>query len=175
MHIAKNWIFPEYFAVKQRFHKNFANCRPTFECKYAMNNPAFIDMRQTGNPDSDNNHQKTGDKQQPNSKWPYKRGNFHSYELTGLYLAMLFLISMITFRRLIPRGQTNMHLPQSIHFCISDSSSNVSPRRNKRFIRLTLKLTRSPALQVAVHTPHDKQTLKDGSISRTSFNNRPSN
>lgn len=44
-------------------------------------------------------------------------GNFiATYELTGLYFKMLFLMSMITLRRLIPRGQTNMHLPQSIHF-----------------------------------------------------------
>ncbi len=119
-------------------------------------------------------------KQEINSS-PIVNGNIKgvvsiaNYELIGLYLAILFLMSIITFLRLIPRGQTNMHLPQSIHFCISDSSSKVSPRRNKRFIRLTLKLTRSPALQVAVHPPHERQTLNDGSISRTSFNSFPSN
>jgi len=98
-----------------------------------------------------------------------------AYNLTGLYFSMPFLISIITLRILIPRGQTNMHLPQSIHFFISDSSSTVSPRRNKRFILRTLKLTRSLALHVAVQPPHERQTLNDGSFCKTSFSSRPSN
>jgi len=48
--------------------------------------PAFIYTRQTGNPDYNDNYQKTGDKQEPNGEWPYKRSRFHSNLKFGCFV-----------------------------------------------------------------------------------------
>jgi hypothetical protein len=44
-------------------------------------------------------------------------GNFiEILAIYNLYFTTFFLISMITFLRLMPLGHTSWHFPQSIHF-----------------------------------------------------------
>jgi hypothetical protein len=49
--------------MEQRLHKDLFNSQYAFIGENAMYYSAFIDMRQTGNPDSNDNYQKAGDEQ----------------------------------------------------------------------------------------------------------------
>lgn len=76
---------------------------------------------------------------------------------------------------LMPRGQTSIHFPQSMHLSISLERDAISPLRRSRFNFRMLKSISVPALQVAVQPPHERQVLNEGSFSRISLSRRPSN
>jgi hypothetical protein len=77
VHVTQYRIFVEYFSVKQRLHEYFANSYQTFSRKQVMPDSAFVNFREFGNPDSDDDYQEAGDECQPNGKWPYKRCGSH--------------------------------------------------------------------------------------------------
>ena len=77
------------------------------------------------------------------------------------------LIFWITFLVLIPRGQTNWHFPQSIHFAISSAMPLISPLCIRRFTLRGLKSVNLAAVQVAVQLPQPMHHLKEGSCCST--------
>ncbi len=66
------------------------------------------------------------------------------------------------FLVLMPRLQTNMHLPHIIHFFTFCKASFSLPRCNIKIICRKLTSVNLPAVQVAVHKPQAIQVLMSG-------------
>ena len=75
------------------------------------------------------------------------------------------------FLVLMPRLQTNMHLPHIMHFFTFCKASFSLPLCNIRIICRKLTSVKLPAVQVAVHNPHDIHVLMSGLSDSNLLNN----
>jgi hypothetical protein len=83
------------------------------------------------------------------------------------YIRLIPRIRCLVF---IPRGQTIMHFPQSMHACIIRSTSPILPLCKERRTFLMLMPENSPAMHVALHDPQAIHLAASGSFLHSSLN-----